>query len=64
MNNVRPEMDSLGWIDVPAGELWGTPSWRSLQHFSIGRKVMPAGSGSLHNAWRAKDRLMTLTSNH
>jgi fumarate hydratase class II len=42
MSDFRTEADSLGRIEVPAEKLWGAQTQRSLQHFSIGRDLMPA----------------------
>ncbi len=39
--SVRKEMDSLGEVDVPADRLWGAQTQRSLEHFSIGKDLMP-----------------------
>src|ERR1700676_232218 len=41
MANMRQETDSLGMVDVPADKLWGAQPQRSLEHFSIGRDLMP-----------------------
>ncbi len=41
MPNIRKEFDSLGEVDVPAGKLWGAQTQRALEHFSIGRDLMP-----------------------
>src|SRR5712672_3298375 len=41
MSNIRKEMDSLGEVDVAADMLWGAQTQRSLEHFSIGRDLMP-----------------------
>ena len=43
MNNVemRIEKDSLGEVEVPADRLWGAQTQRSLQHFSIGKDLIP-----------------------
>ena len=41
MNDVRKETDSLGVVEVPADKLWGAQTQRSLEHFSIGRDLMP-----------------------
>jgi fumarate hydratase class II len=38
---VRTENDSLGQVSVPADKLWGAQTQRSLEHFSIGRDLMP-----------------------
>jgi fumarate hydratase class II len=37
----RVEADSLGEVRVPAGKLWGAQTQRSLEHFCIGRDLMP-----------------------
>jgi fumarate hydratase class II len=39
--NVRKETDSLGEVSVPADKLWGAQTQRSLEHFSIGKDLMP-----------------------
>src|ERR1700722_8700647 len=41
ISNIRKEMDSLGEVDVPADKLWGAQTQRSLEHFSIGRDLIP-----------------------
>lgn len=38
---TRIESDSMGNIDVPADVYWGAQTQRSLEHFAIGRDVMP-----------------------
>src|SRR5262249_20907135 len=37
----RVESDSLGQVEVPSAKLWGAQSQRSLEHFSIGKDLMP-----------------------
>jgi fumarate hydratase class II len=37
----REETDSLGKVQVPADKLWGAQTQRSLEHFSIGKDLMP-----------------------
>ena len=37
----RQEMDSLGAVEVAADMLWGAQTQRSLEHFSIGKDLMP-----------------------
>src|SRR5215469_6898491 len=37
----RKETDSLGEVFVPADKLWGAQTQRSLEHFRIGRDLMP-----------------------
>jgi fumarate hydratase class II len=39
--NFREEADSLGTVRVPADKLWGAQTQRSLEHFSIGKDLMP-----------------------
>src|ERR1700685_2786020 len=41
MSNVRTETDSLGEVSVPADKLWGAQTQRSLEHFSIGKDLIP-----------------------
>jgi fumarate hydratase class II len=41
MHQMRRERDSLGEIEVPADKLWGAQTQRSIQHFSIGRDLLP-----------------------
>ncbi|OAF19381.1 class II fumarate hydratase [Bradyrhizobium neotropicale] len=41
MNDLRKETDSLGEVGVPADKLWGAQTQRSLEHFSIGKDLMP-----------------------
>jgi fumarate hydratase, class II len=41
MSDVRIETDSLGEVAVPADKLWGAQTQRSLEHFSIGKDLMP-----------------------
>jgi fumarate hydratase class II len=38
---MREESDSLGKAKVPAQKLWGAQTQRSLEHFSIGKDLMP-----------------------
>src|ERR1700726_4155017 len=38
---VRKETDSLGEVNVPANKLWGAQTQRSLEHFSIGKDLIP-----------------------
>jgi fumarate hydratase class II len=41
MTEFRKETDSLGEVRVPADKLWGAQTQRSLEHFSIGKDLMP-----------------------
>jgi fumarate hydratase class II len=41
MIDTRVESDSLGPVTVAADKLWGAQTQRSLEHFSIGRDLMP-----------------------
>ncbi len=41
MGAFRMETDSLGEVRVPADKLWGAQTQRSLEHFSIGRDLIP-----------------------
>jgi len=38
---MRQETDSLGVVEVPADKLWGAQTQRSLEHFSIGKDLIP-----------------------
>ncbi len=38
---VRKESDSLGEVEVPEDKLWGAQTQRSLEHFSIGKDLIP-----------------------
>jgi fumarate hydratase class II len=38
---MRVETDSLGKVEVPADKLWGAQTQRSLEHFSIGKNLIP-----------------------
>src|SRR5260370_27121712 len=41
MPEYRTETDSLGEVKVPTDKLWGAQTQRSLEHFSIGKDLMP-----------------------
>jgi fumarate hydratase class II len=41
MPDLREETDSLGEVAVPADKLWGAQTQRSLEHFNIGRDLIP-----------------------
>jgi len=41
MSNMRKETDSLGVVEVPEDKLWGAQTQRSLEHFSIGKDLIP-----------------------
>jgi hypothetical protein len=41
MTSIRKETDSLGVVEVPADKLWGAQTQRSLEHFSIGKDLIP-----------------------
>jgi len=41
MVDMRQEDDSLGEVEVPADKLWGAQTQRSLEHFSIGKDLIP-----------------------
>ncbi len=41
MTDIRKETDSLGEVDVAADKLWGAQTQRSLEHFGIGKDLMP-----------------------
>src|SRR5471030_3172862 len=39
--DMRKESDAMGEIAVPADKLWGAQTQRSIEHFSIGKDLMP-----------------------
>ena len=41
LTEYRVEEDSLGKVNVPADRLWGPQTQRSLEHFSIGKDLIP-----------------------
>ena len=41
MSDVRIETDSLGEVQIPGEKLWGAQTQRSLEHFSIGKDLIP-----------------------
>jgi fumarate hydratase, class II len=41
MPDIRKETDSLDEVNVPADKLWGAQTQRSLEHFSIGKDLIP-----------------------
>lgn len=41
LRDFRKETDSLGEVRVPADKLWGAQTQRSLEHFSIGKDLIP-----------------------
>src|SRR5216683_3019766 len=41
MTIMRKETDSLGVVEVAADKLWGAQTQRSLEHFSIGKDLIP-----------------------
>jgi fumarate hydratase class II len=42
MTDTRKETDSLGEVEVASDRLWGAQTQRSLEHFSIGKDLMPS----------------------
>jgi fumarate hydratase, class II len=39
---IRREVDSMGEVEVPSDKLWGAQTQRSLEHFSIGKDLIPS----------------------
>jgi fumarate hydratase class II len=39
--SIRKESDSLGEVEVPSDRLWGAQTQRSLEHFNIGKDLIP-----------------------
>src|SRR5215813_9936339 len=72
MADTRKETDSLGVVEVPSGKLWGAQTQRSLEHFSIGKDLIPremivayatlkkAAAIANHNGKRLDDRRFQL----
>src|ERR1700761_8917134 len=72
MSDFRTEADGLGQVDVPADKLWGAQTQRSLEHFSIGRDLIPremitayaiikrAAAAANHRGGRLPDQVCTL----
>jgi fumarate hydratase, class II len=72
MPEYRTETDSLGEVKVPADKLWGAQTQRSLEHFSIGKDLIPremitayailkkAAAHANHSSKRLEDRPYTL----
>ena len=52
MTEYRTETDSLGEVKVPADKLWGAKTQRSLEHFSIGKDLIPKASAAPQAAMR------------
>jgi len=72
MTDFRKEYDSLGEVEVPADKLWGAQTQRSLEHFSIGKDLIPremiaayailkkAAANANHQGKRLDDRVYAL----
>jgi len=72
MAQFRKEADSLGEVEVPSDRLWGAQTQRSLEHFSIGKDLMPremitayailkkAAANANHAGGRLDDRVQRL----
>ena len=72
MSEYRTETDSLGEVKVPADKLWGAQTQRSLEHFSIGKDLIPremitayailkkAAAQANHSSKRLDDQPFTL----
>ena len=68
MSEYRTETDSLGAVNVPTDKLWGAQTQRSLEHFSIGKDLIPremitayailkkAAANANHSSKRLDDR--------
>jgi fumarate hydratase class II len=41
MSEYRRETDSLGVVEVPADKLRGAETQRAIEHFGIGRDLIP-----------------------
>ena len=72
MSEYRTETDSLGEVKVLADKLWGAQTQRSLEHFSIGKDLIPremitayailkkAAAHANHSSKRLEDQPYTL----
>src|SRR5262245_55778476 len=72
MATPRQETDSLGVVEVPSDRLWGAQTQRSLEHFSIGKDLIPremitayallkkAAATANHDGKRLEDQRYTL----
>jgi fumarate hydratase class II len=72
MDAVRTETDSLGEVAVSADKLWGAQTQRSLEHFSIGKDLIPremitayailkkAAANANHDGGRLDDKIHAL----
>ena len=49
MADTRKETDSLGVVEVPVDKLWGAQTQQSLEHFSIGKDLIPRAQRSRVN---------------
>ena len=58
--DTRVESDSLGRVAVAADKLWGAQTQRSLEHFSIGRDLMPR---AMISAYAILKRAATVANN-
>src|SRR5258705_12732246 len=52
MTDIRKETDSLGIVEVPADKLWGAQTQRSLEHFSIGKDLIPREMIAAYAIWK------------
>jgi fumarate hydratase class II len=74
MPEYRTETDSLGEVKVPADKLWGAQTQRSLEHFSIGKDLIPremiiayailkkAAANANHSSKRRRKRAASMES--
>jgi fumarate hydratase class II len=72
MAEFRTETDGLGEVKVPADRLWGAQTQRSLEHFSIGKDLIPremiaayavlkkAAANANHDGGRLDDKVHAL----
>ena len=56
MTDIRKETDSLGEVSVSADKLWGAQTQRSLEHFSIGKDLIPREMISAYAILKARQR--------
>ena len=61
VQSVRKESDSFGVVEVPTDKLWGAQTQRSLQHFSIGKDLIPREMIASYAVLKRPPRLPTTT---
>jgi fumarate hydratase class II len=63
MEKMRKETDSLGEVAVSADKLWGAQTQRSLEHFNIGRDLIPREMIGAYSTLKKAAAIANHTSN-